>query len=128
MKLIVAGTRTGIPRDAVLDILTQEINITEELIIVSGGARGVDTYGEQWAALNNVDVTRFPADWARYGKSAGFIRNAQMGRYADGLFAFWDSKSRGTAHMIGIMEDLKKPVAIFRLDEEYLESNEDDDE
>jgi hypothetical protein len=42
----------------------------------------------------------FPADWNRYGKSAGFRRNVEMSNHADALVVFWDGKSRGTQHMI----------------------------
>jgi len=35
--------------------------------VVSGGARGIDTLGEIWAQSQGIPVTRFPADWARYG-------------------------------------------------------------
>lgn len=121
MRLIVAGSRTGIPKEAVFSMLNMEVDIDENLVIVSGAARGVDKYGEEWAYLNNVDVVQFPANWQQYGRRAGFIRNAEMARYADELYAFWDSRSKGTAHMIKVMEDLKKPVTVFRIPDEYLE-------
>jgi len=115
MKLIVAGSREGIPKDAVHYVLDEEIDVDDELEIVSGGARGVDKFGEEWAFLNNVDVKRFPADWKQYGKRAGFVRNAEMARYGDMLFAFHDGISKGTLHMINVMKDLKKPVYVFHV-------------
>ena len=75
-------------------------NIADDIEIVSGGARGADSLGEQWARKNHVGLIVFPADWDAYGKKAGIIRNEQMGEYADGLIAFWDGESRGTSHMI----------------------------
>ena len=42
----------------------------------------------------------FPADWDKYGKRAGYLRNVQMAEYADALLAFWDGESRGTKNMI----------------------------
>lgn len=42
------------------------------------------------------------ADWDIYGKSAGYIRNAEMAKYADACVVFWDGKSRGTKHMIDL--------------------------
>ena len=47
----------------------------------------------------------FPAQWERYGKRAGPIRNAAMAKYADYGVALWDGESRGTAHMIRLMAD-----------------------
>lgn len=47
--------------------------------IISGGAKGADTLGERWAQEHHVKTTRFPAEWDKYGKVAGSIRNKQMG-------------------------------------------------
>ena len=41
-----------------------------------------------------------PADWNKYGKRAGYLRNADMAKEAHALIAFWDGKSKGTNHMI----------------------------
>jgi len=49
-----------------------------DLTIISGGAPGADTTAENWAVNNHCDIERFPADWERYGKRAGFIRNQEM--------------------------------------------------
>ncbi len=99
---------------ALNDDLTDAI---PELEIVSGGAAGVDTFGEQWAYEANVDVKRFPAQWHKYGRSAGHRRNADMARYADRLIAFWDGQSKGTENMIRIMVDLKKPTTVYYADD-----------
>lgn len=126
MKLIVAGSREGIPKAVVFQVLDEELDVDEDLEIVSGGARGVDKYAEQWAFHNNVDIKRFPADWKTLGKKAGFIRNAEMSRYADALFAFWDGKSKGTKHMIDVMADLKKPTAIFQIGQQPEDEADDE--
>ena len=67
--------------------------------IVSGGAKGADKLGEQYAMDYGLKTKMFHADWSK-GKQAGPIRNAAMADYADALIAFWDGKSRGTANMI----------------------------
>lgn len=88
MKLIIAGgrdyrlTRNGV---AALDAIYDAVPLTE---VVSGCARGIDTAGERWAALRDLRIKRFPADWVKYGRSAGFKRNAQMAEYADALVIF----------------------------------------
>jgi len=125
MKLIVAGSRSGFTQEqvtSVLDELTDPLEIEE---VVSGSAIGVDKYGELWAYSNNIDVKRFPADWKTLGKRAGFKRNADMGKYADGLIAFWDGKSKGTQHMINVMSDLKKETVIVT---PYVPEEDDDEE
>ena len=75
--------------------------------VISGTAMGADRLGEQYAEERGFKVMRFPALWNKYGKSAGFIRNTQMAKYATAnkdddsvLIAFWDGKSNGTRHMI----------------------------
>lgn len=98
MRVIVAGSR-GITR---LVVVAKAINDSrfEVTEIVSGCARGVDRLGEQWARANKIPIRRFPADWDKYGRSAGFRRNTEMAIYADALVAIWDGQSRGTKHMI----------------------------
>jgi hypothetical protein len=108
MRVIVAGSRNisnyEIVRHAIED---SDFDITE---IVSGTAKGVDRLGEHYARLWNIPIKQFPADWDKYGKKAGIIRNHQMGRYADALIAVWDGKSKGTFDMIQFMSKLHKPV------------------
>ena len=102
MKLIIAGSRNIIDKEKVFNIIkenTKEWSITE---IVSGNARGIDRIGEEYAKKNNILIKYFPAEWDRYGRSAGYIRNAEMAKYADGLLAIWDGESKGTKHMIEI--------------------------
>lgn len=77
--------------------------------IVSGTARGPDTFGEQWATQDHVDceLTRMPAPWDafradpdRSAKAAGFWRNDQMARYADAVLVIWTGDSSGSQQMI----------------------------
>lgn len=112
-KLIVAGSRSFNDRQAVEDSLFQFAThqVPDQLIsIVSGLARGADMLAYQFAVDNNIKVYEFPADWNRYGKSAGYRRNVEMANFSDGLLAFWDGMSRGTSHMIDIMRNQNKLV------------------
>lgn len=113
-KLIVAGGRDFQDYDLLSKTLHGIANnefADKQVSIVTGMARGADTLGLQFALEQNVKVYRFPASWDRYGKKAGYMRNTQMGNFADGLLAFWNG-SKGTGHMINIMETLNKPVHI----------------
>ena len=71
---------------------------------VCGKAKGADTLGEKFALKYGINIKYFPADWNKYGKSAGYKRNVEMAEYAKEdngiLVAFWDRKSKGTKHMI----------------------------
>lgn len=112
MKTIICGSRRIINGGFVhreLNVIS-DFKITE---VVSGGCRGVDKIGEKWAKLHFLPVRIFNADWSRFGKAAGPIRNADMAFYADCCIAFWDMKSRGTGEMISYMEFLRKPIIVI---------------
>lgn len=114
-KLIVAGGRDFSDRDLLAHTICQvcEALKPRQLIIVSGMARGADLLAYEFAKECDEEVMEFPADWDKYGKRAGYVRNNQMAEVADGLLAFWDGQSRGTKHMIETMENLGKPVQII---------------
>jgi len=90
----------------------------DTVTIISGTARGADTLGERYANERGYDLERYPAEWDRYGKSAGYRRNEKMAKIADVGIGFWDGRSKGTKHMIDIMKKLNKKVYIkkFRQD------------
>ncbi len=109
MKLIIAGSRTiqVAPFEMRAILAHYNLNPSE---IVSGTANGVDKCGEKYAKEAGIKIAYFPADWDRFGKSAGHKRNAQMAEYGDHLLLIWDGQSRGSAGMKAIMERLGKPV------------------
>jgi hypothetical protein len=128
VKVIIAGSR-GITDpdvvDAAVDAMFAQprwarqgwsaLDIDE---IVSGGARGVDALGEQWARQRRILVERFPVEsshWEKFGKIAGHLRNAMMAGYADAAICVWDGKSPGTRMMIDLMEWAGKPVYVHRV-------------
>lgn len=113
MKVIIAGSR-GITSQSIVEEAMEEAGFPVVTEVVSGTARGVDRLGEAWAEMRDIPVKRFPADWDRYGKSAGYRRNQDMAKYADALVAVWDGESKGTGHMIDIMRAAGKRVFIFR--------------
>ncbi len=111
IKLIVAGSRDFNNYQLLSKELDQYKGRLKE--VVSGMAKGADTLGRNWAITNDIKVAEFPADWT-LGNSAGFIRNHQMGDYADELLAFWNGTSSGTQDMIDYMISLSKPVTVIK--------------
>ena len=108
-----------------IDILlkiTEQNDDLGKIRIVSGVARRADQLGEQYAKVAGYEVSKFSADWDRLGKRAGYVRNAEMAKYAmaDGnygvLIAFWDGKSKGTKHMIDLAKKSGLDVHIVRFD------------
>lgn len=97
VKLIIAGGRDFIGMEKnfnMLEALNTVINIVE---VVSGCARGADRFGESWAEFQDIPITKFPAKWDQFGRSAGHIRNRQMAKYADAVVLFPGGK--GTMNM-----------------------------
>jgi len=110
MKVIIAGSRTISDFFVVKTAIEKSgFEITE---VVSGNAAGVDRLGERWAVQNNILITKFPADWNKHGKAAGFIRNREMAEYADALIAVWNGESAGTKDMIDQMKQRGKPIFV----------------
>lgn len=103
MKTIIAGSRDigWLQVKEAMAACPWADEITE---VVSGKARGADTYGEEWAHSKGIEVEPFPADWTRYGKSAGYRRNAEMAVYGEALVAIWDLESDGTRNMIALAQ------------------------
>ena len=100
-KLVVAGSRSFSDFDrlaADLDRLLVRRFLDVE--IVSGGAAGADALAERYARSRGLAFRAFPADWRRWGKLAGPIRNRQMADYGSAVVVYWDGRSRGSADMI----------------------------
>lgn len=94
MKIAVIGSR-GLNR-----IDCGRINARFGDVIVSGGARGVDSIAASWARRHGFAVIEHKPDYRRYGKAAPHVRNSQIVADADRVVAFWDGKSRGTKSTI----------------------------
>ena len=113
-RVIIAGTRTFSDYELlerhVRHMLSRKSR--EEVEIVSGGAAGADRLGERFARENGYKLRVFPADWERYGRRAGILRNQQMVDYADALIAFHDGQSRGTAHVIAAAREAGLLVSV----------------
>lgn len=114
MKVIIAGGRDFNHLQALCDNCDKILSNQTNIEVVSGTAKGADTLGEVYADLRGYDVTKFPADWDKYGKGAGYIRNKEMAEYADALIAFWDGKSRGTKNMIDLARGKGLKVRVIR--------------
>ena len=116
-RLIVAGGRAFNDRKLLASKL---IKITNEdlkdctVSIVSGMARGADMMAYNFAIQHQVAIYEFPANWDKFGKSAGYRRNAEMANFSQGLLAFWDGKSHGTKHMIDAARSKKLLVKIVK--------------
>lgn len=124
LRVIIAGSRDfndySLLKDSATKIISSKTIQSSLIKIISGGARGADKLGEQFANEIGLEIVRFPADWNGLGKRAGYVRNAEMAKFAvaDGntgiLIAFWDGVSKGTKHMIDLAERYGLKVHIVR--------------
>lgn len=133
LRIIIAGCRGfqdyNLLSREVLRIVTDKVNamgqgkLPRELItIISGNAKGADRLGEVFAKTMKLPLEVYPAEWDKYEKAAGPIRNQRMAEeacknrenYDPMLIAFWDGKSKGTKNMIQIAEEMKMDVHVVK--------------
>lgn len=109
MKVAVIGSRTinTIPLETFLPPGTDEL--------VSGGAKGVDTFVRSFAQQKGIKLTEFFPDYPCYGRVAPLLRNRQIVDYADVVLAFWDGSSNGTRFVIDYCKKTNTPLRIFVL-------------
>ena len=116
--LLVAGSRNFKDYDKLKSTLDRLLVNKDKVVIVSGGARGADSLARKYSIEKGFFYKEFPAQWKKYGKAAGFIRNRQMHEYiarqADrGVVLFWDGQSHGTKDNIGLAEEFCNPIRII---------------
>ncbi len=113
IKVIIAGGRNFDDFNRLCEVCDEFLKDQNNIEIVSGAYKGADLLGERYAAERNYSIKQFPADWRRYGKSAGLKRNTEMAAYANALIAFWDGESKGTKHMIELATQANLNVKVF---------------
>lgn len=100
MRILVCGSRGFQDRDIITARLASHID--DNPILIHGGARGADQIADDWATRSHLPIEVYKAQWSKYGKAAGPIRNQEMIDHGkpDLCIAFWDGKSKGTLDMI----------------------------
>lgn len=116
MRILITGSRDW-NLDTTIQIVLMEANAEfPGATLVSGGCpTGADATAEMiWGLLWGQPVERHPADWAKYGKAAGFRRNAEMVALgADVCLAFIRNGSKGATHTADLAEKTGIPVRRF---------------
>lgn len=111
MKVAIVGSRDYPHEDEIWTYISSRLSKGD--IVVTGGARGVDTFAEDAAKSMNYETEIYLADWDKYGKSAGLTRNSLMIDAADRIVAFWDGKSKGTLDTIQKALVAKKNLEVY---------------
>ncbi len=85
------------------------------ITILSGHCSGVDQMAERYAKEKGIKLMLFPAEWNKYGRAAGPIRNEEVVKLADTVIAFWDGQSKGTKNLISLAKQYNKILNIIYL-------------
>ena len=107
MKVAIIGSRSLQPEDFT------EYLPEDTTVIISGGARGVDSAARAYALRRHIPYIEFRPDYKMYGSFAPLMRNLEIIRAADLVLAFWDGQSRGTMHVISSCRKEKIPCRVF---------------
>ncbi len=114
-NIIIAGCRNYSnykeAKEFILSCIS-EYKKTDRLTILSGGCKGADLLGEHFAKEKGFSIKYYPADWKKFGKAAGPIRNKKMVEDCHGVICFWDGKSKGTASLLQFAQKAGKPIKI----------------
>ena len=119
-KVIIAGSREFDDYDKLKEkcdkILSRKVKEGEEIIVVSGAARGADTLGEKYAEEKGYKVERYPANWNKYGNRAGYLRNKKMAEVSNACIVFLckDSENKGSKMMISIATEEKLLLRVIK--------------
>lgn len=108
MRYAIIGSRTFLNYDLLCSTLDKHF-ISQ---VVSGGARGADTLGVQYAVQKNIPYIEFLPEYETYGKKAPFVRNRTIVKNSDIVVAFWDGFSTGTKHAMNYATSLHKKVIV----------------
>lgn len=117
MKVAVVGSRIDQSDTRYPAVRNMVMSMVESIpypcTIISGGARGVDSFAEEGAKAVAQKFICFPADWDTYGKRAGYMRNERIVDAADIVLAFWDGESKGTKHSIDLALKKRKNLRVY---------------
>jgi len=111
IRYAIVGCRTCTSPRHVFPVLDKILKKGD--IIISGGAKGVDTLADKYAQKNQHTMIIHCAMWDLHGKAAGPIRNKKIVDDCDEMIVFWDGKSKGTRNSIKLAKESKKPIHIY---------------
>lgn len=104
-----------------LSIVIEELSKVQQEkgveVVIEGEAQGADSMGRVAAERLGIEVLKFPADWKKYGRSAGPIRNRQMLKEGKPtlVLAFhgFIENSKGTKDMVEVARAAGIPAQVI---------------
>lgn len=98
-RVLIYGSRGWTDSNAIRNVI---LKLTKDDVVIHGGAGGADSIAGRWAQACGIPVEVYPADWRKYGRAAGPIRNQQMideGKPTEAYGFRMKGASRGTDDM-----------------------------
>ena len=114
MKLLVVGSR---------DITDFDLkpHLPRKLsLIISGGAKGIDTLAERYADEHGISKLILRPQYEKYGRAAPLKRNEQMVDLCDSVLVIWDGQSKGSQYTISYAKKAKKEIQVILFDTHSL--------
>jgi hypothetical protein len=104
VKVIICGDRHWDKYDSILDVVKRLKAKYDEVTVIQGECEGADLLAKKAAIACGIPVKGYPAEWKKYGKAAGPLRNQQMidSEKPDMIIAFHANieRSKGTRDMV----------------------------
>lgn len=113
--VLVCGDRDWSNRERLYEYLDLHDENFGPLYVIQGGARGADAMAGEWVRQKGRSGTKVNAQWKKYGRAAGPIRNRKMLEYKpDIVIAFHDniSESKGTKDMLKAAKEALVPTIL----------------
>lgn len=114
MKILITGDRNYINFEIVkktFEILAPSCEV-KTCTVIHGNAKGADKLAGNYAESLGYQMIVKPADWKKYGKGAGPIRNLEMiAENPDIVIIFHDNlkDSKGTKHCVtAVLEKMER--------------------
>ena len=108
MKLLIAGSRS------IEDFDLSEYVTQDTELIISGGAKGIDTVAESYADRHGISKLILKPKYNLYGKAAPLKRNEEIVDLADRVLVIWDGKSRVALFTAEYAKKKNKNVTIIQ--------------
>jgi hypothetical protein len=120
-RIIIAGSRDMTDYDfleAKMDNILANVKDKYDITVISGhcvdkdgNPCGADHLGELYANKRGYDLEMYPANFKRYGKPGGPIRNRKMAKLKiNAAVVFYNGFSKGSKDMVTVCKEFKIPL------------------
>ncbi len=109
MKLLIAGSR------GITDFNLAQHIPPEATVIISGGAKGIDTLAEKYADEHGLEKIIIKPNYPKYHRGAPLKRDEEMVELADEVIVIWDGASKGSKYTADYAKKKNKPVTVIEV-------------